>query len=221
MGNVEFESKSNSSVVTMKRYLPSAIELQRSNGTREINYLHKDQLGSIDTITDEDVNIKQKLYFDAWGKKQILDSGNMISSLASYTTLSLSQLLDITSRGFTGHESVDHADIIHMNGRIYDPTLGRFLQADPFIQAPKNSQSYNRYSYVLNNPLSLTDPSGYFFSGLKKFVKKNWRTIAAIVVSVYMPGRLGRIWTLVLFNKIAFKINNSLFNKKKVLKLRC
>jgi hypothetical protein len=36
-----------------------------------------------------------------------------------------------------------------MNGRIYDPTLGRFLQADPHIQAPQNSQSYNRYVYVL------------------------------------------------------------------------
>ena len=51
-----------------------------------------------------------------------------------------------------------------MNGRIYDPTLGRFLQADSHIQDPKNSQSYNRYSYVLNNPLSYTDPSGYSFS---------------------------------------------------------
>jgi RHS repeat-associated protein len=55
--------------------------------------------------------------------------------------------------------------IIHMNGRIYDPILGRFLQADPFIQFPNNSQSYNRYSYVLNNPMTLTDPSGYFSLG--------------------------------------------------------
>jgi len=57
-----------------------------------------------------------------------------------------------------------------MNGRIYDPTLGRFLQADPHIQAPSNSQSYNRYSYVLNNPLSYTDPSGYFFKKLFKAI---------------------------------------------------
>ena len=68
-----------------------------------------------------------------------------------------------------------------MNGRIYDPTLGRFLQADPFIQAPKNGQSLNRYSYVINNPLSLTDPSGYLF-GIGKFVKKNWRAFAAIAI---------------------------------------
>ena len=67
-----------------------------------------------------------------------------------------------------------------MNGRIYDPTLGRFLQADPFIQAPRNSQSYNRYAYVLNNPLSYTDPSGYFFSsvfkGVNRAVKKLWQS---------------------------------------------
>ena len=59
-----------------------------------------------------------------------------------------------------------------MNGRIYDPTLGGFLQADPHIQAPKNSQNYNRYSYVLNNPLSYTDPSGYFFKSLFKKLNK-------------------------------------------------
>ncbi|MCP4527662.1 MAG: hypothetical protein GY833_17350 [Aestuariibacter sp.] len=56
--------------------------------------------------------------------------------------------------------------------RIYDPTLGRFLQADPHIQAPKNSHNYNRYSYVLNNPLSYTDPSGYFFKSLFKKLNK-------------------------------------------------
>jgi hypothetical protein len=75
-----------------------------------------------------------------------------------------------------------------MNGRIYDPTLGRFLQADPHIQAPSNSQNYNRYSYVLNNPMSYTDPSGYFFKALGKFVKKYWRQIAAIAVTYFTAG---------------------------------
>jgi RHS repeat-associated protein len=59
---------------------------------------------------------------------------------------------------------VDGVGIIHMNGRIYDPKLGRFLQADPFIQAPYDTQSLNRYSYVRNNPLNATDPSGYFWN---------------------------------------------------------
>ncbi|MCP3921086.1 MAG: RHS repeat-associated core domain-containing protein [Desulfobacterales bacterium] len=53
---------------------------------------------------------------------------------------------------------------IHMNGRVYDPEIGRFLSADPVIQAPYNTQSYNRYSYCFNNPLSYTDPSGYEWS---------------------------------------------------------
>ena len=62
---------------------------------------------------------------------------------------------------FTGHEHVDAVGLIHMNGRAYDPELGRFLSVDPFIQAPTNSQSLNPYSYVMNNPLSGTDPTGY------------------------------------------------------------
>ncbi|QOL26174.1 hypothetical protein LP316_02400 [Thalassotalea sp. LPB0316] len=69
-----------------------------------------------------------------------------------------------------------------MNGRIYDPTLGRFLQADPHIQAPTNSQSYNRYSYVLNNPLSYTDPSGYFFKKLAKAFGNLWQATVGNVL---------------------------------------
>jgi hypothetical protein len=68
-----------------------------------------------------------------------------------------------------------------MNGRIYDPKLGRFLQADPFVQAPENAQNLNRYSYVLNNPLSYTDPSGYF--SVSRFVKKWGRLIVAAVAT--------------------------------------
>ena len=47
-----------------------------------------------------------------------------------------------------------------MNGRLYDPQLRRFLQPDNFVQDPFNTQNYNRYSYVLNNPLKYNDPSG-------------------------------------------------------------
>ena len=48
-----------------------------------------------------------------------------------------------------------------MNGRIYDPLLGRFLSADLVVQAPGDLQAYNRYSYVKDNPLTLTDPTGF------------------------------------------------------------
>ena len=63
-------------------------------------------------------------------------------------------------RGFTGHEHLTTYGVINMNGRMYDPTVGRFLAPDNFVQMPDFSQSFNRYSYCLNNPLKYTDPSG-------------------------------------------------------------
>ena len=62
-------------------------------------------------------------------------------------------------RGYTGHEHFVSVGIIHMNGRIYDPQLKRFLSPDNFVQDPHNTQSYNRYGYVWNNPLQYIDPS--------------------------------------------------------------
>lgn len=50
-----------------------------------------------------------------------------------------------------------------MNGRLHDAKLHRFLQPDNFVQDPSNTQNFNRYGYVLNNPLKYTDPSGEFF----------------------------------------------------------
>ena len=151
-----------------------------NNSSTDESYLHKDHLGSPLTITDKDGVIVQQNVYDPWGKVHQLYQSNAIGS----------HLLP-TRRGYTGHEGVEGLDIIHMNGRIYDASIGRFLQADPNIQAAKNSQSYNRYAYVINNPLTLTDPSGFFFSGLKKFIKKYWRQIAVIVISIYLPGAGG------------------------------
>ena len=66
-----------------------------------------------------------------------------------------------TRRGFTDHEHLDKAEIIHMNGRVYDYNVGRFLSVDPVIQSPTNSQSMNPYSYIMNNPMAGTDATGY------------------------------------------------------------
>ncbi len=70
------------------------------------------------------------------------------------------------ARGYTGHEMLDDVGLVHMNGRLYDPSLGRMCGADPYVQTPENLQNYNRYSYVLNNPLSQIDPSGHIIIGL-------------------------------------------------------
>lgn len=126
----------------------------------------KDHLGSVIATTKQDEDgtgqVQQAYYYDPFGQQFAVTPA----------TSEFEALTRGMRFGFTGHEMVNGLNFIHMNGRIYDPTLGRFLQADPHIQAPYNSQSYNRYSYVLNNPLSYTDPSGYFFKKMLRGIAK-------------------------------------------------
>ena len=121
--------------------------------TFEATYYHRDRLGSMIAEIGVDGAVKQGHSFDAFGRPRDVQMKNKSP---------LQQLLGIsTNRGFTDHEHLDESQLIHMNGRVYDYNLGRFLSVDPFIQAPGNSQSMNPYSYIMNNPLAGTDPSGY------------------------------------------------------------
>ncbi len=74
-----------------------------------------------------------------------------------------------------------------MNGRVYDPVLGRFLSADPNVDGVSDAQGYNRYSYVGNNPLGATDPTGYF--SLKDALK-----IVAIVAAAVVGAMTGQLY---------------------------
>lgn len=126
----------------------------KSNGTtQKYLYLLRDYQGSIVAIYDDQANVLEKRMFDAWGNViKILDgAGNSLSQLA------------VLDRGYTGHEHIQSVGLINMNGRLYDPLLHRFIQPDNNIQDPFNPQNYNRYGYVLNNPLKYTDPSGEFW----------------------------------------------------------
>ena len=153
-------SGQSGSLTEYKYYVGGDVVItQRSNGSGSTHYLHKDHQGSIVAVTDQNGKVVSQALYDPFGKQHRLYVDSMIANFAQ---------IEPTDRGYTGHKQLNGLDIIHMGGRIYDATLGRFLQADPFVQAPKNSQSYNRYAYVLNNPMSYTDPSGYFFLGLAK-----------------------------------------------------
>ncbi|PAJ71963.1 hypothetical protein CJF42_23815 [Pseudoalteromonas sp. NBT06-2] len=174
-----------------KFYVGNAIITERDTGvTYETLYIHKDHLGSTTSITDQAGRIVQHVRYDAWGKQsRFYTSGSLLSMLK--------QQSPAESKGFTGHKELSDLGIVHMNGRIYDPTLGRFLQADPHIQAPKNSQSYNRYSYVLNNPMSMTDPSGYFFNKLFKGLNKalgKFAPFVAIAITIMTGGAGAPLW---------------------------
>lgn len=140
-----------------------------SNGTQSTRYLHKDHLGSIQYITDENGNLAQELSYDAWGNRRDPATWKV------YTTLPVGLLL---ARGFTGHEHLDLFGLINMDGRVYDPSIGRFLSPDITIQDIENMQCFNRYSYCINNPLSLTDPSGY------TWLSNNWKSLVAAVVAI-------------------------------------
>jgi RHS repeat-associated protein len=120
--------------------------------TTSTYYLHTDHLGSVVATTDGSGTVIERMSFDAWGKRRHIDgTDDAANALASSSTI----------HGYTGHEQLDGMDLVHMNGRLYDPLIGRFVSADPNVFYPDNLQDYNVYSYVHNNPLSATDPSGF------------------------------------------------------------
>jgi RHS repeat-associated protein len=156
-----------------------------STGATQVRYLHKDHLGSTTAISNESGQVVTWMSYDPWGQRRAAASWNPWQAPPGGD---LAAMLAITPRGYTGHEHVDSMGIIHMNGRIYDPRLARFLQADPFIE---DTSTLNRYTYVHNNPLAYTDPSGYFSVG--QFL----RTVVAVAISVWTGGALsGASWAI-------------------------
>ena len=189
---------------TYKRYIADGVLIEQTHDTggarssEDTRYLLRDHLGSIDVITDVIGTVVQDLSFDAWGQRRAPDH---------WTVLALLRLTDTThgrhtTRGYTGHEMLDAVGIIHMNGRIYDPTLGRFMQADPVIQFPNYSQSWNRYSYVLNNPLNATDPSGYF-------LKKLFRKVVGFALNGIGELLFGKVPVLRQFSTLAYCLSGN------------
>lgn len=166
VGSVEKVVKSDGSY-DLRRYLPggalwtlhmTAAGMQ--SGGVEKQTLYRDALGSVVLIADETSASNQPFAFDSWGQR--VSTTDWQTVLPSTTFLPVSN--QDTNQGFTGHEMVDAIGLVHMQGRIYDPRLGRFVQADPVVQDPLDTQAYNRYSYVLNSPLSKIDPTGFMSS---------------------------------------------------------
>jgi uncharacterized protein (TIGR02594 family) len=161
VGNVEFIREGITS--STKRYIGGYLVITNvGNNPAVFDYLLRDSLGSIDTIASETGVLKSRQSFNAHGQRRQAAQPGVT---ASWNTLSLFQAslfnTSTTTQGYTGHEQLDQVGLVHMNARLYDPELGRFIQADDFVE-PEATQGLNRYSYVLNNPMSATDPSGNF-----------------------------------------------------------
>ena len=137
----------NNTITREFYYVDDNIIFVRTNRCKDFVPLlmTKDNLGSVLSIYDAKMNKIFDASYDAWGKQTV--STNLLGFI----------------RGYCGHEMLNNFDIVNMNGRLYDPVLGRFLSPDNYVQMPDNSQNFNRYSYCLNNPMKYTDPSGEFF----------------------------------------------------------
>lgn len=123
-----------------------------------IHYLHRDYQATILAISDQNGNVEERRHFDPWGNLDYLEKNGSVVDLNKVSP----ELM--IERGYTGHEHFFQVGLIHMNGRLYDPKLHTFLSVDNYIQDSFDTQNYNRYGYVLNNPLMYTDPSGELFS---------------------------------------------------------
>jgi RHS repeat-associated protein len=111
-------------------------------------YVHPDALGSASAITDDN-KVVTRFDHEPFGKR-IEPSGKDFTGGLPGVAL-----------GFTGQRMDDDLGLVNLTGRIYDPAQRRFLSPDPFVPRPLNAQSYNRFSYVYNDPLNLIDPSGF------------------------------------------------------------
>ena len=135
-------------------------------------YFVLDHLGSVSVIVDASGAVINRLNYDAWGKRRNADGTAIDCTAGSAPPSSV-------TRGFTGQEMLDGVCLINMNARVYDPSLGRFMSADSVVNDETIPQELNRFTYVLDNPLSLTDPSGH---GILSIL----RDIAAIFLVVVL-----------------------------------
>jgi RHS repeat-associated protein len=171
-GGLFFEKEVRADGVTeYKNYITAAggvigVFVQESTGS-QMRYYHKDYQGSVIAITSGQ-SVLESLSYEAFGERRYPNgtAQDRDSPIIGITT----------SRGYTGHEHLDEFNLIHMNGRIYDPALSRFLTPDPNVFEAESTQGFNRYSYVMNNPMNMTDPTGFDAEGENYGTAENYFT---------------------------------------------
>jgi RHS repeat-associated protein len=108
-------------------------------------YLHSDHLGSTSLTTDSGGNVTARQNYYPFGQIRPGGSGTMPTDI-----------------GFTGQRAeVSLGSLYDYGARMYSPAVGRLLSADTIVPGAGNPQAFNRYAYVLNNPVKYTDPTGH------------------------------------------------------------
>ncbi|MFN8290805.1 MAG: FG-GAP-like repeat-containing protein [Chitinophagaceae bacterium] len=165
-GEYEKRTQSNSTTAKFVYYVSNGRNLvaimersgtppKYSSGAVIIHYVHTDHLGSLLTLTDQSGAVEAEQNFDAWGRYRNINTWQ-------YEAQGYIPPTAFNERGYTGHEHLPTHYLINMNGRMYDPIMGRMLSPDNYVPDPSHTQGYNRYSYCKNNPLKFTDPDGNF-----------------------------------------------------------
>jgi RHS repeat-associated protein len=132
--------------------------------TAKVSYLTTDHLGSPRILTDTNGNVISRRDFHPFGEEII----------TAQRTQGLGYTADSVRQKFTGYERDHEIDFDFAQARYYNPSHGRFTAADPLLASgkPGNPQTWNRYIYVGNNPLIITDPTGlkwYYNSALDRY----------------------------------------------------
>ena len=133
-----------------------ALYTRPTSGAITTRYLLHDHQGSVAEITDSAGGAYVGESFGAFGERR--DPADWSGPVGAADEAAIA---GATQRGYTFHGHLESGSLIHMNGRVADSLTGRFLSADPYVPYPGLSQSFNRYAYVHNNPLTFSDPSGF------------------------------------------------------------
>jgi RHS repeat-associated protein len=184
-GLLEKESATSTGVTYWRHYVvtpggSTVIVSRNSNGSSSTTYALPDHLGSTDVMLDEDGATAGKVSFTATGSRR----GSDWNSASAPDWLAIA---NATRQGYTGHEMLDNLNLAHMNGRVYDPKLARFLSADPLIASLGDSQSVNPYAYVSNRPLNAIDPTGLAADPI----------VSGALVKYVLPSIIGTIQNLI------------------------
>lgn len=123
---------------TITRHVYGLQRVGSFTNTGIVRYEHADGLGSVRMVSTGTKGVTYRANYEPFGTR--LNGAGVF--------------------GFAGEAYGANGVLVHLRAREYNPTLGRFLSTDPVGAIPVQPQSYNLYSYVGNNPMNVTDPSG-------------------------------------------------------------